>query len=166
MYGKNLFEHGADVTKLIFLLTANAFSHKSEPYSYSNKRIQNIQCCGSGMFNPNPNFFHPGSAWKNLSFLTQNIFSKLSEIRSGLFHPGFGFFTHPGPGVKKAPDPGSATLHVYRWMNIFRSYSGWLANMNMAGNTPPTINQCTWTVKTEHPNRIRYCMWDSSLKKI
>jgi hypothetical protein len=29
---------------------------------------------------PDPNFFHPGSASKNLSILTQRIVSKLSEI--------------------------------------------------------------------------------------
>ncbi len=44
----------------------------------------------------------PGSASKNLSILTQKIVSKLSEMCSGLFIPD--------PGVKKAPDPGSATL--------------------------------------------------------
>jgi hypothetical protein len=29
------------------------------------------QCCGSGMFIPDPNFFHPGSESKNLSILTK-----------------------------------------------------------------------------------------------
>jgi hypothetical protein len=48
------------------------------------------QCCGSGMFIPDPNFFQlgtrvkkfpdPGSASKNLSILTQKLVSKLSEI--------------------------------------------------------------------------------------
>jgi hypothetical protein len=44
------------------------------------------QCCGSGMFIPDPfsvpdpNFFHPVSASKNLSTLTHKIVSKLSEI--------------------------------------------------------------------------------------
>jgi hypothetical protein len=48
------------------------------------------QCCGSGMFIPDPNFFHPGSrakkipgsasASKNYSILTQKILSKFSEI--------------------------------------------------------------------------------------
>jgi hypothetical protein len=52
------------------------------------------QCCGSGMFvlDPNfsipyPNLFHPGSASKNLSLLSQKFVSKLSEICSGLFIP-------------------------------------------------------------------------------
>ncbi len=58
-----------------------------------------------------------GSASKNLSILNQKNVSKLSEIWSGLFIPdldrGSGFFYPswiPDPGVKKAPDPGSATL--------------------------------------------------------
>jgi hypothetical protein len=48
------------------------------------------QCCGPGMFIPDPSFFnsgsririffHPGSATKSLSILTQKIVSKVSEI--------------------------------------------------------------------------------------
>jgi hypothetical protein len=78
------------------------------------------QCCGSGMFIPDPNFFHPGFASKNLSIFTQNIVSKLSEIGMILVvHPGSGFpilifypSRIPDSGIKKAPDPGSgpATL--------------------------------------------------------
>jgi hypothetical protein len=54
------------------------------------------QCCGSGSEYfpsqiPDLNFFHPGSASKNLSVLIQKLFFKLSEIRSGLFIPD------PGP---------------------------------------------------------------------
>ncbi len=45
------------------------------------------ECFGLGMFIPDPNFFHPGSALKNLSILAQKIVSKLSEIWSGLFIP-------------------------------------------------------------------------------
>ncbi len=50
----------------------------------------NSSFCGSGMFIPEPNFFHarfririfsiPDSALKNLIILTQNIVTKLSEI--------------------------------------------------------------------------------------
>ncbi len=77
---------------------------------------------------PDPNIFHPGSATKNLSILTQNIVSKLSKIWSGLFVPdpdilptpdpgyrgqkGTGSRTRsriPNPGVKKAPDRGSGS---------------------------------------------------------
>ncbi len=51
---------------------------------------------------------------KNSSILTEKIVSKLSEICSGWFIPDPDLiFTHPGSliqGVKKAPDPGSATL--------------------------------------------------------
>ncbi len=70
---------------------------------------------------PDPNFFHPGSASKNLSILTQKIVSKLSEIWSGLSildsNPGSWFFTHPGSraqGSKRQwiQDPRSATLVV------------------------------------------------------
>jgi hypothetical protein len=50
------------------------------------------QCCGSGMFIPDPNFFYPGSelfpsrmpdsgsASKNIIILTQKNLSKLSEM--------------------------------------------------------------------------------------
>ena len=52
---------------------------------------------------PNPNFFHPGSPSKNSSILTQIIFSKLSEIWSGLFipDPDPDFFTHPGSRIQE-----------------------------------------------------------------
>jgi hypothetical protein len=48
---------------------------------------------------------------KELSFLTQKIISKLSEIISGMFIPDpvLDFFTHLGSRVKKAPDPGSGS---------------------------------------------------------
>ncbi len=84
------------------------------------------QCCGSGMFIPDPTFFHlrsririvsipdPGSASKNLSVLTQKngfytlkniirVFHPRSRIRILTFYPS----RIPDPGVKKAPDPGS-----------------------------------------------------------
>ncbi len=50
---------------------------------------------------PDPNFFHPGSASKNVSILTPKIFSKLSEIWSWLFIPD------PDPDFLPIPDPGS-----------------------------------------------------------
>ncbi len=50
------------------------------------------------------------------SILTQKIVSKLSEIWSGLFirdpFPDFYSFLIPDPGVKKVPDPGSASLSL------------------------------------------------------
>jgi hypothetical protein len=60
------------------------------------------QCCGSGMFIPDPNFFHPGSASKNLSILTQKSGFHLTEIWSGLFIPDPDHdFTHPGSRDQK-----------------------------------------------------------------
>ncbi len=84
------------------------------------------QCCGYGMFIPDPGseFFSSrildaGSVSKNLSILTQKIAFKLSEIWYGsvfipdpdntlIFYPS----RSPDPGIKMAPDPwsGSATL--------------------------------------------------------
>ncbi len=65
-----------------------------------------IQCCGSGMFIPDPNFFYPGSKFfsilvpgstsKNLSILTQKLF-QISQIR----------VVHPGSGMGKNQDPVS-----------------------------------------------------------
>ncbi len=70
------------------------------------------QCCGSGMFIPDPNFFHPGSASKNVSIWTQNIRGNMIRV----VHPGSGFrilifysSRIPDLGVKKAPDPGSGS---------------------------------------------------------
>jgi hypothetical protein len=66
---------------------------------------------------PDPNCLHPGSASKNLSILTPKKWflssrkydlgcSSGSRIRMLTFCPS----RIPDPGVKKAPDPGSATL--------------------------------------------------------
>jgi hypothetical protein len=71
------------------------------------------QFCGSGIFIPDRNFFHPqsgdpnffypdpGSASKDLSILTQKMVSKLLEIWSGFFIP------YPDPEFFPIPDPGS-----------------------------------------------------------
>jgi hypothetical protein len=69
----------------------------------------NSLCCGSGIFIPDPNSFHPGSALKNLSIFSQKMVSKLSEISFGLFIPDSDpdSLPVPDPRVKKAPDPGS-----------------------------------------------------------
>jgi hypothetical protein len=45
-----------------------------------------------------------GCASKNLSIFISK------KIRSGMFIPDLDFFSIPDPGVKKAADPGSATL--------------------------------------------------------
>jgi hypothetical protein len=87
------------------------------------------QCCGSGMFIPDPTFSHPrsrirpvsipnhGSASKNLSILTPKKPKKWflssrkydpccsSRIRMLTFYPS----RNPDPGVIKAPDPGSGS---------------------------------------------------------
>jgi hypothetical protein len=69
-----------------------------------------------GCLSRDPNFFHPGSASKNLSILTQNIVSKLSEKWSGLFIPDPDFYPSriPDPGVNKAPDLGSGSATLAR----------------------------------------------------
>ncbi len=55
-----------------------------------------------------------GSAWKNLSYLTQNIVSKLSEIWYGMFipDPDLDFFTYPGFLCQKGT--GSRILNTGR----------------------------------------------------
>jgi hypothetical protein len=90
--------------------------------TYSGSRIQGSKrhlipdpqhlCCISGMFIPDPNFFHSGSRIpiKEFNYFNPKIF---------FFAHGFGsgFFTHPDRGsfgqkafLKKATGPGSATL--------------------------------------------------------
>jgi hypothetical protein len=59
-------------------------------------RIRNFlgrpQCCGSGMFILDPNFFHPGSASKN--FNPKNCFQALANMIR-VVHPGSGsWFLH------------------------------------------------------------------------
>jgi hypothetical protein len=68
------------------------------------------------MFIPDPNFFHPGSASKKLNIFTQQIVSKLSEIRSELFIPDPDFFTNPGSQIQgskrhRIPDPDPQHLY-------------------------------------------------------
>jgi hypothetical protein len=76
------------------------------------------------MFIPNPNFPIPDPDphqeftryW--YVFLTQKTVSKLSEKISGMFIP---VFSIPDTLVKRAPDPGSATL-------IFDKDFDWIVN--------------------------------------
>jgi hypothetical protein len=61
-----------------------------EQQQHTLKLIGSKQCCGSGMFIPDPNFLHPGSASKNLSILTQkNGFLALRNM-IWVVYPGFG----------------------------------------------------------------------------
>jgi hypothetical protein len=81
----------------------------AEPGCLSRITDTNIYHPGSEFFPSRIRSFSildPGSASKNLSSLTQKIFSKLSKNMIRVFHPGSG--THLGSrikGVKKAPDP-------------------------------------------------------------
>jgi hypothetical protein len=69
------------------------------------------QCCGFGMFIPDPAFFHPGSASKNLSILTQksglNSRKYYMGCSSWIPDPDADFLPIPDPGVKRPPDPGT-----------------------------------------------------------
>ncbi len=63
------------------------------------------QCCGSGMFIPDPNFFHPGSRIriKEFRYFNQkNCFLALGNMIR-VVHSGSGlwFFTHPGSRGQK-----------------------------------------------------------------
>ncbi len=88
------------------------------------EQVLRIQCCGSGMFIPDPTFFHPGSrirtvsipdpgsSSKNLSILTPKKAKKwfLSAIKYDP-DPDADFLPSriPDPWVKKAPNPGSGS---------------------------------------------------------
>jgi hypothetical protein len=92
----------------------------SDPHQFE-KPDSYPQCCGAGMFIPDPNYFHLGSRikgqkdsrirFKEFKYLTQKIVCKLWEIRSKIFvpDPDLDFLPIPDPGVKKAPDPGSGS---------------------------------------------------------
>ncbi len=80
----------------------------TQPFSSNSS----VQCCGSGMFIPDPNFLHPGS-----EFFPSRIpvwkFDPVCSSLSRIADPDPDFLPISGSrirGVKKAPDPGSATL--------------------------------------------------------
>ncbi len=108
------------------------------------------QCCGSGMFilDPDPTYSIPdpgsrllglqdlrsGSASKNLSILTQKTDSKFLKITSGMFFPttGYGFFSVPDPGVKKATDSGSRISNTeIQHRKLERKYQGLVAYLQL-----------------------------------
>ncbi len=99
--------------RLHFFVHQNVFLHRF---------LTTEQCCRSGMFISDPNFFHPGSrvkrfprsafTSKNLLISTLRIVFELSEILSGMIISDTDFDSLPilDPGsriqwVKKAPDP-------------------------------------------------------------
>jgi hypothetical protein len=88
------------------------------------------QCCGSGMFIPDPNFFHPGSRIRMFSIPDPGSRIRIKEfkyfcpkkwfISSWKYDSGYSsriqipdpdhdFLSNPDPGVKKLPDPGSGS---------------------------------------------------------
>ncbi len=101
-----------------------------------------FQCCGSGCLSriPDPNFFHPGSEFfpSQIPDLQQRIkicFKALGNMILVVLHPG-------SRGVKKAPDPGSATLtysvnvnSTHLWVRVWRGC--W--NEAWAGSCPPPL---------------------------
>jgi hypothetical protein len=104
--------------------TGRMFTHSASQSSPGTRTF--CQCCGSRMFIriPDPTYFHPGSEFfpsririKEFKFLNpQKWFLSSrkydpgcsSRIRILAFYPS----RIPDPGVKKAPGPGSATLHL------------------------------------------------------
>ncbi len=108
-----------------------------------------LQCCGSGMLIPDPDFYPSrirgekkffchtyscshvvsqnckllnfwnaeekklGQFSKNCKTFYPKVVTKLSKIRVWDMGSGKNLFRIPDPGVKKAPDPGSATLLLY-----------------------------------------------------
>jgi hypothetical protein len=88
-----------------------------------------LQCCGSRMFIPDPNFFHPGSRIRIFTsririkefkyFNPKKLFQSTrkyhlgfsSRIRILSFYPS----RNPNSGIKKAPDPGSGSATVFFW---------------------------------------------------
>ncbi len=79
---------------------------------------------GSGMFFPDPTFFHPGSASKNSSILTKKNGFQALENMIRVVHPGSGcwLFTHPGSRIQgpkrhRIPDPE-------HWLCIRKPNSG------------------------------------------
>ena len=74
---RQIWTMATSVIKVISFFCIRIFYCRSE-------KQRRIQCCGSGMFIPEPNFFHPGSASKNLSILASK--NDLAS-GSGFFYP-------------------------------------------------------------------------------
>ncbi len=80
------------------------------------------QCCGSGMFIPDPNYSHPGS-WIRMKefkyFNPKNCFSALGNMIR-VVHPGSGFLTHPGSRGQKGT--GSRILDPQHRPHLYELY--------------------------------------------
>jgi hypothetical protein len=70
--------------------------------------FEELNCCGSGMFISDPNFFHPGSRVKKIPI-------QIPDTNLDFFYPS----RIPDPGVKKAPDPGSR-IRIGNIVNIYK----------------------------------------------
>jgi hypothetical protein len=97
MYAVHKPEKTGLVGKLTFL-TLKVMPKPELLATASSVTITNLGCLSRI---PDPYFFHPGSASKNLSILIQKTVSKLSEVWFGLFIPD------PDPDFLPIPDPGS-----------------------------------------------------------
>ncbi len=130
-------------------LEAVLCSFITKPALQKSDRIFPIQqCCGSGMFIPDPNFFpsripDPGSKRFRIPdpyplqriqvFLNQKIVSKLSELWSGMFipdpDPGFGswFFIHPGSRDQKGTRSRvrNTAIQDFLWITAIENIQIW-----------------------------------------
>ncbi len=81
--------------------------------------LARFQCCRSGIFIPDPNFFHP---WSRIHvnefkyFYPKNCFWALGNMIR-VVHPGSGswFFTHPGYRIQGQKGTGSRIPDPQHW---------------------------------------------------
>ncbi len=98
--------------------------HESQRYRYHLGSVADPECLSrvpeQNFSIPDPIFFHPGSASKNLSILTH----KNGGLSTQKYDPGcpsririlfFYLSRIPDPRVKKAPDPGSGSATLHFW---------------------------------------------------
>jgi hypothetical protein len=106
----------------ILIFTPDPVSRIPDPKAATKERGEKKICCHNFLcshnFHKTANYFSidvlKKKIWANfqriITFFTIKIVNKLSKI--WVWNPGSGknLFRIPDPGVKKAPDPGSATL--------------------------------------------------------
>ncbi len=102
-------------------------SARSHPWGQWKKLHYEGQCCGSGMFIPDPTFFYPGSELspsrirtsKNLSILTP----KKWFLSSRKYDPVADFLPIPDPGSRGQKGTGSRirTRNTVIWFQLFVS---------------------------------------------